>query len=324
MGRGFLAPDGVRGLVAERFGTNRRVTRLDRLTGGSKKGVYRLALDDGTTAVLYRWSPAENFWPASPPTVPDDPFTDASGADLFAASHAALTAAGVRVPRLLLLDRSRRHLDADLALVEDAGGRTLEAVLADEPDAVALARFRDELRRMRCATSDSWGRVADLAAGTAPQARRTEDVVADRASVHLAAAAERDGRIAAAADRIAAHLRGLRAAVRPRRRFSLVHGELGPDHVLVTAAGEPVLIDIEGLAYFDAEWEHAWLAMRFGDAYRVLRPDGLDPARLALFEYAQALSLVEGPLRIADTDFPDRQWMLDLAEHHIGRALAAL
>jgi hypothetical protein len=36
------------------------------------------------------------------------------------------------------------------------------------------------------------------------------------------------------------------------------------------------------------------------------------------------LGLIEGPLRIAGTDFPDRQWMLDLAEWNIGKALAVL
>src|SRR5688500_12137358 len=79
MTRAFLRPDDVRGLVAEQFGTGRRLTALDRLTGGSKKGVYRLRLDDETTAILYVWAAGENYWPPSP-TVPDDPFTDASGA----------------------------------------------------------------------------------------------------------------------------------------------------------------------------------------------------------------------------------------------------
>ncbi|NMO52372.1 phosphotransferase [Actinoplanes sp. TBRC 11911] len=119
-------------------------------------------------------------------------------------------------------------------------------------------------------------------------------------------------------------MRELRSAVADRSAYGLVHGELGPDHVFVTAGGEPVLIDIEGLTYFDVEWEHAWLRMRFGEAYRQLGPVELDPDRLELYRYAQVLSLIEGPLRIAGTDFPDRQWMLDLAEWNITQALAVL
>ena len=143
----------------------------------------------------------------------------------------------------------------------------------------------------------------------------------DRALGHLSAAAARVDRLAAAHDRVAAHLRELRDAVTPRQTYVLVHGELGGDHVLVSRAGEPVLIDIEGLTFFDVEWEHAWLRMRFRDAYESLDAVDLDPARLELYRYAQVISLIEGPLRIADTDFPDRQWMLDLAEWNITKAL---
>jgi hypothetical protein len=62
--------------------------------------------------------------------------------------------------------------------------------------------------------------------------------------------------------------------------------------------------------------------MRFGDAYPALRPVDLDADRLEFYRYAQVLSLIEGPLRIADTDFPDREWMLGLAEWNITKALA--
>jgi hypothetical protein len=81
-----------------------------------------------------------DYWPPSP-TVPPDPFTDASGADLFAVNYAALAAVVVRTPRLLMLDRDGRYLDADTALVEDAGALRLEALLEREPAAsVAGAR----------------------------------------------------------------------------------------------------------------------------------------------------------------------------------------
>ncbi|WP_432967967.1 aminoglycoside phosphotransferase [Dactylosporangium sp. CA-233914] len=359
MTRTFLGPDDVRELVGDVFGTDRRVTAMDRLSGGTKKGVYRLRLDDGTASILYVWASGENYWPPSV-NVPDDPFTDANDAELFAVNHAALVAVGVPVPRLLFIDRAPstaqprrplaalhprpgrndrmdtaggRYLNGDVALVEDVGSVRLEELLnrADRPErsdadgaqAATLAALGEALRRMHTTYGPKYGRLADLARGTASQARATEDVIVARALGHLDAAAGRDPRVAAARNRIADHVHRLREAVRPRQQYALVHGELGPDHVFVRSAGRPVLIDIEGLTYFDVEWEHAWLRMRFGDCYPALRPVNLDPDRLRLYRFAQILSLIEGPLRIADTDFPHRQWMLDLAEHNIGLALAA-
>ncbi len=294
MTRAFLRPRDLHDLVAEQFGSDRRLSSLDRLTGGSKKGVYRLGLDDQTTVILYAWAPDENYWPPSP-AVPDDPFTDASGADLFATNHAALSAAGVRIPHLMLLDRDGNYLDVDIALLEDAGALRLEALLERAPAAAAdpLSALGDALRRMHTTYGPHFGKLAAIARGEASQTRRCEDVIVDRALGHLDAAAARDDRLADAHHRIAAHVGHLRSNVAPRSTYVLVHGELGPDHVLVTPDGEPVLIDFEGLAYFDVEWEHAFLRMRFGDAYPALRP-------------------------------VDRQWMLDLAEWNITKALAAI
>ncbi|WP_088283377.1 phosphotransferase [Kineosporia sp. A_224] len=325
MGRVFLRPEDLGELVAQEFGADRRLEALDRLTGGTKKGVYRLHLDDRTTAVLYVWAAGENYWPPSA-CVPDDPFTDASGADLFAAAHTALCAARVRTPRLLMLDRDRRHLDADLALVEDVGVTRLESLIESDRHAASatLSALGDSLRGMHAHSGSAYGKVAVVAQGAAPQTRRTEDIVVDRALTHLDAAASRDARMAAAQVRVAAHMHDLRSTVSARQTYGLVHGELGPDHVLVTPAGEPVVIDIEGLAYFDIEWDHAWLQTRFGEDYPALNPVDLDPHRLELFRFAQVLSLIEGPLRIADTDYPDRQWMLDLAERNIAKALASV
>ncbi|MFF5079723.1 phosphotransferase [Actinoplanes sp. NPDC000266] len=310
MVRTFLTLGDVSDVVAAALGSP--PVALDRLTGGTKKGVYRLRLGDGATAILYVWADAENYWPPSA-TVPDDPFTDASGLELFEANHAALVAARVRVPHLLWLDR-----DAGLALVEDAGGEKLEALMERDPAAAEapLAELGESLRRMHTTTSPAWGRLADLRG-----ARPAEDVILDRALAHLGAVTPRDGRLAEAAPRIEGHVRRLHAAVRPRSTYGLVHGELGPDHVLIGAGGEPVMIDIEGLTYFDVEWEHAFLQLRFGPSYGRLKPVDLDLDRLELYRYAQVLALIEGPLRIAETDFPERDWMLQLAEWNIAKAL---
>jgi hypothetical protein len=92
-------------------GPVRRVAEVQRLRGGSKKGVYRLWLDNGRTVIGYVWAEAENYWPA--PRGPDadaGPFGQASGAGLFEAAGARLAAVGVRTPRVYLLDRT---LDAD-------------------------------------------------------------------------------------------------------------------------------------------------------------------------------------------------------------------
>lgn len=107
----------------------RRLESVERLAGGTKRGVYRLHVDGGATAVAYVWSAWENAWAEH--DAPDDVFADASGLDLYTAANRELAALDVRTPRLLWADASHELLPADLAVVEDVHGGTLDSRLAD-------------------------------------------------------------------------------------------------------------------------------------------------------------------------------------------------
>lgn len=348
--RRALGVGDLAGVVHAAFGNRRQIRRVDRLRGGSKKGVYRLTFDDASTAVSYVWDPSENYWPARPAggdsapglssapggdfapsggSAPGagaaaDPFADASGADLFEASQALLARLGVRTPQVYLLDRTRSRFPADVAVVADVTGGTLEQLLATDPGRArpVLAELAGFLRAMRRHRGSSVGKISD-APGPAP-AGTCEMAVLERALGDLREAATRLARVAAVHDELADVTRGLAAAVRPRVEYSVVHGELGPDHVLVDEQGGPVLIDIEGLMFFDAEWEHAFLRLRFGAHYPALRTDGLDDQRLRFYALAQDLSLIAGPLRLLDGDFPERDGMLQIVDHAVERALSYL
>ncbi|GLW72774.1 aminoglycoside phosphotransferase [Kitasatospora phosalacinea] len=325
--RSFADARALAPVVWEVFGTDRRITTVDRLTGGTRKGVYRVVLDDATSAVVYRWSPDEDYWSGLLPDGhddPADPFSHASGLDLLEGATRRLEAVGARVPRLLFTDRGRGPRPVELAVAEDVRGGTLESLLERDPAAGrrVLAELAAVLRRMHTHRAPAFGRVGWLDGGGAPTGDSCERAYRDRALVNLATAVAHDPRAAAAEGALTEKLDALYARVRPRAELGVVHGELGPDHVLVGPDGEPVLIDVEGLLYADAEVEHCWLRMRFGPHRAALHEPALDPRRLAFYRYAMHLDLVGGPLRIAAGDFPDRQWMLEIADHHLRQALA--
>ncbi|MDB5540870.1 MAG: hypothetical protein JWQ89_2597, partial [Devosia sp.] len=266
---------------------------------------------------------AENYWTDNS-TDPRDPFAEASGLDLLEAATLALTAAGARVPALLLVDRGKSTYPADIAIVDDLRGGTLEAMIAGDAGAAEqpLRAVGAMLNGMARHTSPRLGKVAAVAAGVAPQDRRAEQIVLELGLGHLAIVAGKVPELGQARERIEDALRERHAQVRPRDWYSLIHGELGADHVMIDGEGRPVIIDVEGVMFFDAEWEHGFTRMRFGNSYEALGIEvELDPARLALYELARSLSLVEGPLRILETDFPHRDLMRSIVTTHTGKVL---
>lgn len=303
---------------------SQRLARVDRLPGGSKKGVYRLTAEDASTVVLYVWDEAENYWSSAGGAGDHaDPFADASGLDLFLAATTALAAHGVRTPEVRLADASRAVLPADFVVVEDVPGVSLEAMLegdrlgADQ----ALRTLGASLRRLHDVRDARIGKVALAGEGSRGDRRPCEEWVFDRALRDLGEAGARVASIGAARAVLADRLGTLTDAIRPRAEHGLIHGELGPDHVLVDAQGSPVLIDIEGLMFFDIEWEHAFLEFRFGRHYEALQRPDLDIDRLLLYRLALHLSLVAGPLRLLDGDFPDRAAMMEIVNWNVAQVL---
>ncbi|MEV5199363.1 aminoglycoside phosphotransferase family protein [Streptomyces sp. NPDC053720] len=326
--RRFAEIEDLSELVRDALGAGRRVVAVDRLRGGTKKGVYRVRLDGPRTesVIVYSWAEDENFWPSTRADDPADPFAPASGIVPFLAAQRTLHDLGVRVPRVLLADDSRRRYPADVTVVEDVTGGTLEDLFDSDPERAsgALGELAEMLGVMHRSRARNYGRVDLLERGDCVSEVSCERRVLDRALDDLKEAAGRDGSIAGAEAALHDRLRQLAERVSPRTEYGLIHGELGPDHVLVDADGRPVLIDIEDLMYFDVEWEHVFLRLRFHERYAVLDGPGLDPRRLDLYMLAMRLSLVAGPLRLLDGDFPGRVFMQGIADHNARQALALL
>jgi hypothetical protein len=80
-------------LTQAAFGSQRRLLGVARLRGGSKKGVYRVTFDDESTAIVYIWDAAEDYWTsvgAEPAPDHADVFSHNSGLNLFEAAQARL------------------------------------------------------------------------------------------------------------------------------------------------------------------------------------------------------------------------------------------
>jgi hypothetical protein len=59
--RRFADVECMRPVARAAFGRGRPLLRVERLAGGSKKGAYRLTMDDGGTALAYAWDDSEDY-----------------------------------------------------------------------------------------------------------------------------------------------------------------------------------------------------------------------------------------------------------------------
>lgn len=312
----------LRSILEKAFPNHGRVVDVTRVRGGAKKDVRRARWRDGFTAVAYAWDPAWNYLWTRHDQRMERHVTE--GASVYVRIHDHLHSLGIRTPDLYLVDVSRSEYPFDLVVVECLDGGTLEGLLNADPG--AARRVLPGLRRMldamhadqRLAPSMSGSLESDPACGAC------EDIMLARARLDLEHAASALPMVAQQHGPLMRLLDHLRTAVKPRAACGLIHGELGPDHVLMDGHGEPVLIDFDGAHYFDIELEHAFLDFRFGSHYGQLQEAGLDPGRLDFYRLCLDISYSSGPLTLLEAGHPAREFIQEIITARVGSMLATL
>jgi hypothetical protein len=74
--------------------------------------------------------------------------------------------------------------------------------------------------------------------------------------------------------------------------FVLIHGELTPEHIFLLDNGELGVIDIEGIKYFDCEYD--WAVIDFMYNRKVPLPDNIDIKKLDFYELCLTVGYMSG------------------------------
>ncbi|WP_208589875.1 phosphotransferase [Gracilibacillus suaedae] len=286
--------------------------------GGTQKVVYKIECSNGFSCVLYVWDLTMNYF--SEEKADEDTTEQSYGSDLFELNNKYLTQQGIRTPTLYNLNNEKSRYSFDYALVEYVDGQKAEAYF-HHPDSVIqdklFQRLGDLVTSMHANERYTYGKLNHSGANT----KNCHLLKMENAKRQLSYASQYMESIRTNHSRLLNTLHQLESRIEPRSRYGFIHGELGPDHVLVNDHLEPYLIDIEGASFFDIEHEHSFLQLRFGDYYRYLKNDNLDPNRMLFYQFHHHISLISGGLKLLHRGFPDQEFAKGLTNHHFRCAL---
>ncbi|QGH35317.1 phosphotransferase [Gracilibacillus salitolerans] len=304
--------------VKKVFGSGYLVVRISKINGGTQKVVYKLDFSNGFSCILYIWDPASNYFQEEQTNLDINERSD--GSDLFELNNQYLIQQGIRTPALYDLNTEKTRYPFDYALVEYVAGHKAEDFLHHSDSKVQDNLFQklgDMLAHMHTNNKKSYGKLNYEGINTEScHLLQMED-----AKEQLSYSSQYLERIRANQSKLLDTLYELESRIKPRTQYGFIHGELGPDHVLVNDELNPFLIDIEGAMFFDIEHEHSFLEFRFGDFYRFLKNDTLDYNRMLFYRFHHHISLISGGLKLLHRGFPDKQFAQGLADHHSQSAL---
>lgn len=303
--------------VKETFGAGYVVNHVENRHGGAQKVVYKVACTNHFSCMLYVWDLSMNYFQQEIEAGQVNQLT--YGCDLFESNQAFLHRHGIRTPQVFYLNKERERYPFDFALVEYIDGLDATHYLDAEASVQekVFGRLGTMLTQMHRLERETFGTVND----NSGSAEKCHTLELENAKQQLAYAANHISAFQSNQMKLYNKLDELEAAIEPRARYSFIHGELGPDHVLVNDELQPYLIDIEGSQYYDLEYEHSFLAFRFGDAYCYLNNARLDRSRMLFYKLYHHLSCTSGGLKLLHRGFPNRGLAEMIVEHNYKSAL---
>lgn len=302
------------------FKESNKIVSLQPMHGGAQKVTYRVTCENGWSCIVHVWDLSKNYVLSHQPTESDNhPLGASYGAALLECNTAYLKELGVRVPEVYEIDRTKAHYPFDYAIVEDIGKTSLQPYLAACPESSGpvLNQLKTMLMKMHQHHSDKYGPIQPQG----DNASTCEHLVLEQTFQDLQHASDNIPQIAIKQELLRERLIEFYSSIQPRKHFGLIHSELGPDHVMINKNEEPVLIDIEGVKFFDIEYEHAFLSFRFGEHYKSIQNSNLDRNRLRFYKLHHHLSCISGPLEIINNGFPDPEVMKDIIRFNTEAAL---
>lgn len=307
--------------VKKVFGNSYSVTKFSKLEGGAQKVVYKLDCTGGFSCILYVWDLTMNYFREE--IITDQMHAQSYGSEYFEKNNRYLIEHSIRTPLLYDMNRNRDQYDFDYALVEYIAGDAAEAYFEHSDPGVKEHIFQqigEMVRTMHRGESVTYGKPDQGQSVSVQKACHLNQLY--NGIAQLSYAAEYHEVISKNQGKLLDKLYELESRITPRRRYGFIHGELGPNHIMVTGERlEPCLIDIEGAEFYDIEHEHSFLEMRFGGFYRYLKNEQLDENRMRFYKFHHHLSLVSGGLKLLQRGYPDQQLARAILDCHTEYAL---
>lgn len=282
----------------EIFGNSFVLNRMTRILGGAQKYTYLAETDTGFCFIIYIWDKSTSYFTYNEK---EDIFSSSS-AELFKLNNDLMIQYNVLTPKLYFMDRSRGDQDYEYAFAEYIDGTDMDDIISRHSE--RLPKVLDSLK----ASITNLHKVKSEFAGQLNR-MQTEEFDIIGYSFKLALKNIEYLKVADDSNRklymeVWEKLRELTRGLQKRQEYTFIHGELGPNHVMVDKYDNAYLIDIEGGKYCDLEEEASFLKIRFGKLFENL-DNGLDPKRMEFYHIGHCLNNLSGAIQLKLKDYYD-------------------
>lgn len=275
----------------EVFGEEFELFSFERLLGGAQKHTYLAKCTNGFEFVIYQWDKSTTFFEDNT----ESAVFCSSSAHLFQCNNELMRSHGIRTPKLFYMDKSRKEKDFEYAFVEFIRGKDMDYIMEKEPERLpeVLESLHDSIHRMHGIRSTVVGQVDRMQhtdfdiieytlMGIHQNSMYIQKVDREYADIYI---------------QVESQAKDCAQKLEKRKKYTFIHGELGPNHVIVDKDNNAYLIDIEGAKYCDVGEELSFLDMRFNKILKEAE-SGVDEQRMFFYYIGHCMGNLRGALEL--------------------------
>lgn len=291
----------------EVFGEDCKLASLERLLGDAQKHTWLAKCTNNFSFVIYQWSGSATYFDYDQA----DAVFRSSSAGLFELNNRLFREAGALTPKLYYMDRSRQEQDCEYCFVEYIDGADMDYILAHEPERLdrvieGLTVSVNRLHKIKSNRIGQEGRLQDEGFDVLPLCLKS---IAENSEYLQSHDAERKEFFI----KVEARAKSLAEILPAWSSYTFIHGELGPNHVMVDKDDTAYLIDIEGAKYCDVEEENSFLNFRFERRLKGVS-DPVDADRMLFYHVFHCFGNLRGAIELKQKgyyDMADLQGMIN-------------
>lgn len=271
---------------------------MERILGGAQKYTYLAKCTNGFEFVIYQWDKSTTYFENND----ESAVFCSNSADLFQSNNELMRMHGVLTPELFYMDKSRSECDCEYAFVEYVNGQDVDYIMEKEPERLdevlkSLSNSIDRLHSIKNGVVGQVGRMQDADFNLI--AFELEDI--HQNSIYLQ---QNDSRYTDIYIQVEKKAKEYAKELENRKEYTFIHGELGPNHVIVDKDNRAYLIDIEGAKFYDVEEELSFLDMRFNKMLRKAE-DAVDEQRMYFYYIGHCLGNLRGAVELKQKGYYD-------------------
>jgi hypothetical protein len=312
----------INSYIKDIFGNRSEIERIEKLLGGVQKSTYKIDCNTGQQIILHIWDIVDDLFYEKEDHIKKKMISNS--AEQFKINNEFLIKNSINTPKILKIDISKEKYPFEFAFVKCINnGDISEIVYGKETREreLVLNNLQKEITKLHSCKRDFHGKLINQKKSEKSFIKQIYDIALHDLEYSIKYHKEMDrnkGSIIRCLEKFMSRLKA-------REEFSLIHNELGPEHVLINKNHDVFLIDLEGLLYADIELEHAYLKFRFEEGYNYLKRSDLDYDRLIFYKLYLHISHLYGHLKLLyDIDYQGNAPLKDIIDFNSKKILRLL